>query len=307
MINRKIKTAIVTGPTGAIGSSLCSLLANNGIHVFAVVHPGSSRIASIENRPEITKIECDLTELSHLKDLITEKVDLFYHLAWVGTTGISRDNAGMQISNVQYTIDAVHAAANLGCKLFIGAGSQAEYGNVNKPLTASTPCFPETDYGTAKLCAGIMSRLECKKLSMEHIWIRILSVYGPHDNKNSFISMLIDKLSDHKSISMTNGEQIWDYLYEDDAANALYLVALHGKNGSIYPLGSGLKEQLKDYTEVVKNIIDPDAIIGYGNVEYSKNQVMYLVADIFDIKRDTGFVPSVSFSEGIHKCIKSRQ
>lgn len=76
-------------------------------------------------------------------------------------------------------------AALLG---FVGAGSQAEYGRVNHALTPDTPCFPENGYGMAKLCAGQMSRVECEKLGLVHIWPRILSVYGPYDGKNAMIT-----------------------------------------------------------------------------------------------------------------------
>ena len=77
------------------------------------------------------------------------------------------------------------------CQVFIGAGSQAEYGRVEGVLTAQTPCFPENGYGMAKLCAGQMSRVECQTLGMAHIWTRILSVYGPHDGPATMILSLI--------------------------------------------------------------------------------------------------------------------
>ena len=76
----------------------------------------------------------------------------------------------------------------LGCKVFLGAGSQAEYGRVSGILRPDTPAFPENGYGMAKLCAGQMSRVECQTLGMDHVWARILSVYGPHDGPATMIS-----------------------------------------------------------------------------------------------------------------------
>ena len=48
--------------------------------------------------------------------------------------------------NIRYTLDAVHAAIVFGCSVFIGVGSQAEYGWVNVPLTPDVACFPANSF-----------------------------------------------------------------------------------------------------------------------------------------------------------------
>lgn len=97
-----------------------------------------------------------------------------------------------QLQNIQYTLDAVELASRIGCKKFVGAGSQAEYGRVEGVLSASTPVFPENGYGIAKLCAGQMSRILCEQKQIEHIWTRILSIYGPYDGENTMIMSSIE-------------------------------------------------------------------------------------------------------------------
>ena len=177
-VSRKISSVVVTGPTGAIGYALCNLLLEKDIKVYGVVRPNSNRISSIPNEVEI--IECDISNYANLPKMISN-ADAFVHLAWSNTFGEGRNNMTSQIANIQYAIDAVNAASVMKCKVFVGAGSQAEYGRVNVPLKPETPCFPENGYGMAKLCAGEMTRVECEKLGVDHIWMRILSVYGPHD------------------------------------------------------------------------------------------------------------------------------
>ena len=168
MIDRKIKTAVITGPTGAIGTALCKVLAANGIEVFAVCRPDSPRVAALPQDERIHPVFCDVSTLDKLPELIP-CADAFYHLAWAHTIGPGRNNMPAQIDNVRYTIDAVRAAKALGCSVFIGAGSQAEYGRVEGLLTPDTPCFPENGYGMAKLCAGQMSRVECRSLNMDFV------------------------------------------------------------------------------------------------------------------------------------------
>ena len=149
-----------------------------------------------------------------------------------------------------------------------------------------------------------MSRIKCRQLGIKHIWTRILSVYGPYDGENTLISLCLRDFPKGISPEFTPAEQIWDYLYSSDCANALYLIALNGKNGQIYTIGSGQKRVLKDYIEEIKNIINPELKLKIGSIPYSENQIMHLCADISELTKDTGWVPQVSFKEGIEKTIK---
>ena len=136
--------------------------------------------------------------------------------------------------NVGYSVDAIEAAAKIGAKTFIGAGSQAEYGRHEGALSEKTPCFPENGYGIAKLAAGEFTRLRASQLQIKHVWTRILSVYGPCDGKGTMIMSAIRTLLDGERPSLTKGEQLWDYLYSKDAGRALYLLGEKGKDQKTY-------------------------------------------------------------------------
>ena len=304
MKKRNIKTAVVTGPTGAIGTALCLELAQNDIHVFAICRPNSPRAAAIPQHPLIEVVPCDMREFAHLPKLIPQGADAFYHFAWAHTTGEGRNDMTAQTENISCTLEAVRAAHALGCQVFVGAGSQAEYGRVEGLLKPDTPCFPENGYGIAKLCAGQMSRIECKKMSIDHIWVRILSVYGPGDSDATMISGVIQALLCGKKPSLTAGEQLWDYLYASDAARAFRLIAEQGNNGKIYPLGSGIARPLREYVEEIRDAIDPALPLGFGEVPYSPLQVMHLEADISTLQADTGFTPTTAFADGIRATIE---
>ena len=185
------KRVIITGPTGAVGMALIQKCINEKTEVLALCHKGSKRIAAIPKNPFVTVKETDLSEFRELQPDENEKYDMMFHFGWMGTTGAARNDMDLQCRNIAYTIDAVRLAQRFGCKTFIGAGSQAEYGRTEKNLTSQTPAFPENGYGMAKLCAGEMSRGLCQQLGMKHIWTRILSVYGPYDGPNTMIRSAI--------------------------------------------------------------------------------------------------------------------
>lgn len=291
-----MNTAVITGPTGAIGTALCQKLLNEGVKVMAVCRKNSARADRIP--AGVQKIFCDLSELSQLAGM-AGKADVFYHFAWADTIGAGRNDMYSQTANIRYTLDAVRAAKALGCECFIGAGSQAEYGRHNELLTPDTPCFPENGYGMAKLCAGQMSRKMCADMGIRHIWPRILSVYGPYDGERTMISSVISSLLEKNEPELTAGTQMWDYLFSYDAADALYLMWKKGKGGAIYPLGSGNVRPLREYIEMLRDCIDPSLPLGLGKVPFGSGQVMFLGADISTLKSDLGFEPSYDFKEGI--------
>lgn len=301
---RNMERVVVTGPTGAIGTALCRLLTERKVAVIAVVRPDSGRAGHLRKLNGVTIVACDAAELSGLPGLLRgAQADAFFHLAWARTVGQGRNDMPAQIDNIRHTIDACRAAKALGCRVFVGAGSQAEYGRVNGALTPETPCFPENGYGMAKLCAGQMSRAECERLGIDHIWPRILSVYGPHDSMTSMVMGTIDKLLKGEKPALTSGEQIWDYMFADDAAEALYRLALRGHSGRVYPVGSGKGRPLCEYIEIIRDEIDPSLKLGFGEIPYGEKQVMHLKADISALREDTGFEPFTDFGDGIRKTI----
>ena len=308
------KKIVITGPTGAIGMALIKRCIEEKILVVAVCHKKSARIAQIPQDPYVHVVEADLADLSRLgrKELglgETESVDIFFHFAWEGTTGAARNDMPLQIQNIQYTIEAVELAYRLGCDTFIGAGSQAEYGRVESMLTARTPVFPDNGYGMAKLCAGQMSRQRCGALGMRHIWVRILSVYGPYDGQDSMVMSTIKKLAGGGRAGFTPCEQMWDYLYSEDAAAAMLLLAEKGIHGKVYVLGSGQVKPLKDYICQIQQAVEERrgfaGELGVGDIPYSEKQVMYLGADLTELRQDTGFEPRVPFGEGIRNTVNS--
>lgn len=275
----------------------------SGTYATVLVNPDSKRLLTIPEDPHINVIKCGLEDYKSLDCEENANADAFFHLAWGGTFGDARNDKALQEKNAEYAADAARLAHRLGCKTFIGAGSQAEYGRISEILKDDTPCNPENEYGRAKLSASYETRKICHELGMRHVWARILSVYGPYDGMSTMVMSLISSLLEGKRPALTKGEQMWDYLYAGDAANALFLLAEKGKDGGIYPLGSGVARPLREYIEITRDAIDQNLPLGFGEIPYSEKQVMYLCADISKLMEDTGFKPSVSFEEGVRQTI----
>ncbi len=299
-----MKKVIITGPTGAVGVSLIQELIAHNIEVTAICRPASKRLSSIPKHPLVRIVECGVDQLLTLKDQLDHDYDAFYHFAWDGTYGDSRQDLYRQVNNILYTLDAVHLAHAAGCSVFVGAGSQSEFGHVEGVLHPDMPCAPDNGYGIAKLDAGRMSRLECRKMCIRHEWCRIVSLYGPFDGQYTMVMSGIYKMLNGERPQYTKGDQVWDYIYSKDAARAFRLVAEMGKDGSIYCFGSGKPRLLRDYILAIRDAVNPELEIGLGELPYYPNQVMHLEADISNLTEDTGFVPQYSFEAGIRETVE---
>lgn len=299
-----MKNAVITGPTGAIGIALINELISSGIMVTAVCRRNSARIDRLPKSDLVRVVECNLDEYEKLPELITDSQDVFYHFAWGSTTGLGRNDIPAQEQNLKSALVACESAAKLGCKVFIGSGSQAEYGRVEGVLKSETPCFPENGYGIAKLSAGMLTRIRAEQLGMKHIWTRILSVYGPYDGEGTLVISMIRKLLNDESPKTTKGEQIWDFIYSKDAARAFKMLAENGIHGKVYPIGSGNGRPLREYIEAISKEANPEVEIGFGEIPYAPKQVMHLCADISELTKDVGFMPEVSFEEGIKNTVE---
>lgn len=298
-----MKKALITGPTGAVGISLIEELIAHDISVTAVCRPASKRLSSVPKHPLVGIVECGVDSLLSLREKLDSHYDAFFHFAWDGTYGATRQDMELQARNILYTLDAVRLAGALGCGVFVGAGSQSEFGHVDGVLSPDLPCNPDNGYGIAKLAAGRMSRILCSQLGVRHEWCRIVSLYGPYDGAQTMVMSGIYRMLRGERPQYTKGDQVWDYIYSRDAARAFRLVAEKGKDGSVYCFGTGKPRLLRDYILAIRDAIDPSLEIGLGELPYYPNQVMHLEADITNLTEDTGFVPRYSFEDGIRETV----
>ncbi len=298
-----MKKVIISGATGALGMALIRQLTQEGSQILVLSHEYSSRNNRLDQYPDITIIPCSLQQLASVQNPTGQNWDVFYHFAWAGTTGAARNDMYLQNSNVKYALDAVDAASRFGCHTFIGSGSQAEYGRFEGKLTPETPAFPDNGYGIGKLAAGMMTREYAHQKGLRHLWVRILSLYGPYDGSQSLVMSTISQLKQGISPQCTLGEQLWDYLFSQDAACAFSRMGDSRFDGKTYVLGSGKVRPLADYIEDMRKIVSADTPVKLGAIPYSPRQVMHLEADISELIEDFGWRPVTDFTDGIRQIL----
>ncbi len=294
---------VMTGATSMIGVALIQECIKNNVEVYAIVRSDSNKIDRLPKSKLVNLVFADLKELGML-EMPNNSYEVFYHLGWTGTDKDKRNNVDEQMENVNYTLEASRLAKRIGCHTFIGAGSQAEYGRVSEKIKPDTAVNPDIAYGIAKYAAGKLSAILCKDMGLRHIWGRIFSVYGPYDRKDSMVMHSLSKMSLNENVSFTPSEQIWDYMYSEDAASAFFMLGLKGKDQAIYCIGNGNSRPLFEYIEILERCTDTIGNVEIGKLPYGDNQVMRLEPDVTNLFEDVGFSPKFSFEEGIKNTIE---
>ena len=304
---KDFKKVVVTGSTGTIGVALVNYLTSKNIKCVLINIPEFVTKNVYNNLELITFIDGSLEDYLELmkKNDLPRDCDGFIHLAWAGSFGPRRDNVALQIKNIQGTMEAITLAKEMGCKAFVGAGSQAEYGKGVEEI--SHIVNPINVYGVAKFSAGQLGKILSKQIGIRFNWVRIFSVFGPNLPSGSLVQYVVSSLLDGVSPRLTKCEQMWDFLYTEDAAEALFAVLSNGVDGKVYELGSGMTGTIRSFLETIPNLLNVSANIDFGAIPYPENQIMNMCADVSELKKDTSWTPKHTFSDGVLAIAKSIQ
>ena len=289
-----MKRAVVTGAAGFAGCNLVEALLGNGYYVYAVVRPNSSHNSRLCNLDNLKIIECEMQDYDNLHNLIEEPCDTFYHLAW------QAGDFEAQKQCIEYSLEALDAAARVGCRRFVCTGSQAEYGPQKKLITEETYPHPITAYGAAKLATCVLTKQKAYELGLEWTWGRIFSLYGKYEPRGRMLPDLVNSLREGRDFKLSAATQYWDYLYSSDGADALIAIGEKGHSGEIYNVANGDFHPLKFFIEEIREIITSRGNIFYG--EELENATSLQVS-VEKIKKDTGWSPRVDFRDGIKEII----
>ena len=179
-----------------------------------------------------------------------------------------------------------------------------EYGLAESPQKENFKCKPKSVYGRAKfLSTDYLLNLYHKKKFPVTI-VRLYQVYGPYQDLNRFIPIVINSCKDNKDFPCSHGRQLRDFLYIIDLIEAFFLILKNPKaEGEIFNIGYG--KPLK-----IRSIID--RILGYyksgnpkfGEIKLRKEEQIKIYPDISKAKKFLKWKPKINFTKGLTKTIQ---
>ncbi|MFQ5406132.1 MAG: NAD-dependent epimerase/dehydratase family protein [Candidatus Micrarchaeia archaeon] len=289
---------LVTGAGGFLGTHLCAKLASQGMQVTAFVQKNQSAPLNT------TAFEGDVLNLQDLEKAM-QGVDAVFHLAGQTTPKKAQENPQEDFKiNVQGTKNALEAAEKNSVDTFLFTSTSYVYGFHGKtPLKESLECSPDKEYGKSKLAAEKLCRLFAQEGKINRAVIsRLFNVYGP-GQKGRVIPDLIQKARTTQGNSfevLGNCADFRDFLYVDDAVDALVLLAQKGQNGESYNVANGKSIEVKELAEKIAQATNTSKLPSCAKYDPATSRGM----NANNTKlRQLGWSPSTHLEEGLKKCL----
>lgn len=288
-----------------MGVNVIKKFLNQNCYIFAVVQPDNNLSRSIPIHQNIQIVPLKMSEYDKIDQAINTSCDYFFHFAWNGTRGSSRDDKVLQEVNVIDSMKAIQGAITLGCTTILDAGSTAEYGPIEKIITENDPCQPNTEYGKAKYKLFVAITELCKKNQVHYKHLRIFSLYGPGDFEQALIPSVIQKLLSGHDVLLTACTQKWDFLHIQDACEGIIKILDPKVSEGIYNFGSGDNRPLKEFIELIYKITSSKSKVIFGGIPYPKTGRVSLELDTTKVRKETGWIPRILFENGVKEMVES--
>ena len=187
---------------------------------------------------------------------------------------------------------------------FVQMGSSTEYGNSKSPQKEDSKCNPKSIYGKAKLSSTIHLINLYRKKKFPSVVLRLYLAYGPKQDLNRFIPIIISGCINNEKFPCSQGNQLRDFLHVDDVVNAI-IKSLTNKNaiGQIINIGSGKPKKIKNIIKYIKNTLKAGDPL-FGKIKLRKDEILKIYPNINKAKRKINWRPKISFNRGLKSTIK---
>ncbi|WP_312642513.1 NAD(P)-dependent oxidoreductase [Hydrogenoanaerobacterium sp.] len=298
-----MKTAIITGANGFVGSAVMRELLQHDYQLYALDREGCNN--NIPNDPRVKFFPCELSDLSALiKKIPSLESALFFHFAWAGSAGSARADTALQLQNAQWTVDALRVAKQLGCSRFLCAGSIMEHETIAAAYTQGNRPGLAYIYGGGKVIAHIMCVSVAADIGIELVWPEITNAYGVGEHSPRMINTTIQKCLRGEAPQFTAGTQNYDFIYIDDVARAFRLIGEKGKPFHEYLIGSSSARPLKEFLLEMQAAVAPELPFHFGNIPFTGTNLPLSRFDCSNTEHDTGFRAEISFAEGCRRTME---
>ena len=304
-----MKTYLVTGGAGFIGSHLATALVERGdrVRVLDNLSTGHrANLAHLASRLEL--IEGDITDAALVARAV-EGVDCVFHEAALASVPRSVEAPlDTNAACVTGTVTLLDAARRAGVRRLVYAGSSSAYGEQpTSPKYETDLPAPISPYGAAKLAAEYYCQAFAATYGFETVVLRYFNVFGPRQDPNSPYSAVIPlflcaMLAGKRPTVYGDGHQSRDFTYVENVVHANLLAAdAANVTGRVLNVANGratsLLDLLKQLNELLGTSIEPiHAPPRPGDIRES-------LADISAANTLLGYKPPVSFEDGLKRSI----
>ena len=295
------KNILIVGGTGFIGYHLASKSLKKGWQVTSISSKPPRKIRYLSN---VKYLHCDITKKKFLKKTIKKNFNYVVNLGGY-----------VDHSNKKKTFESHYN----GCKnlaeiflkkkplAFIQIGSSVEYGNIKSPQKEDAKRSPKSIksiYGKAKLLSSTHLLDLYKKKKFPATILRLYLTYGPRQDINRFIPIVIQSCIKNKKFDCSEGSQFRDFIHVNDVVDAI-LKSLVNKNarGQIINVGSGKPRKIRNIIKRIRKISKGGFPL-FGKIKLRKDEILKLYPNIKKAKNKINWKPKIPFDKGLKSTIK---
>ncbi len=313
-----MKTYLVTGGAGFIGSSLCYELLNNDNKVIVIdnfcdfydIKIKENNIKELIDNKYFNLYRVDIRNRSELKKVFDDnKIDIVVHLAAMAGVRSSIENPiYYQEVNCLGTQNILEEMKLHNIQNLIIASSSSVYGNCKEvpfreDMNVDLVLSP---YAATKRSNEIMTHVYHKLFNMNIILLRFFTVYGPKQRPDLAINKFTRLMLEGKEIPMFgDGNTSRDYTYIDDIVDGIIkscdYIASHNNVFEIINLGNSSPISLKEMINMIAKTLNVKPKI--LKLPMQMGDVDRTYADITKAKKLIGYNPKTSFEQGIKKFV----
>jgi nucleoside-diphosphate-sugar epimerase len=301
----EMRSVLVTGGAGFIGSHLAQTLAARGSRVTVLDNLASGHLENLEEvKSDITFVEGDIRDKELLEKVMRNCDVVFHQAAVVSVTKTVEDPLGSSSVNDLGTLGVLEAARQNDVRRVVLASSSAVYGDDPQlpKLEAMAP-NPLSPYAVQKLTNEFYANLYFRLYGLDTVCLRYFNVFGPRQDPSSpysgVISIFMQRAAEGKApVIFGNGEQTRDFVFVRDVVQANILAATgDSAAGEVFNVGTGKAVSVKSLWSLISRLAGNEIEPTYAPAR--AGDIMHSLAGTTKGHERLQFQASISLDEGL--------
>lgn len=316
------KTVVITGGVGFIGSHVVRLFVKKYpeyriLNLDALTYAGNlENLKDLENLPNYDFIRGDIVDAEFINGLFAEhRPDAVIHLA--AESHVDRsilDPLAFINTNIIGTVNILNASRSIWKdgfegKLFYHISTDEVYGSLGSEgyFTETTAYDPRSPYSASKASSDHLVRAYHHTYNLPVVLSNCSNNYGPNQFPEKLIPLSINNIKNNRPVPIYGkGENVRDWLFVGDHAEAIDRVFHRGKNGETYNIGGNNEWKNLDLIRLLCEIMDDRLERKPGTsaklIEFVKDRAghdLRYAIDAGKIKWELDWEPATGFREGL--------
>lgn len=281
-----MKRVLLTGANGYIGKYAAQFLLERGFQVHAV----SSKPNLHSENDNLIWHQANLLDEREVENLIVKvRPQNLLHLAWFVEHG-KFWHAPENLDWIKASLNLAKSFARNDGERFVMSGTCAEYDWTKEEIfdETTTALRPQTLYGASKLAAFLTLEkfFEVTDISFAHG--RIFFPFGANEPQNRLVPSVIRSILQNKPAKTSHGEQIRDFMFVENVAEAFVQLLDSNVTGAIN-IASGEPIAIKTVVTTIADIMCKPQLLQIGAIEAAKNEPARIVANTKRLREEVKF------------------